>query len=116
MIVMRDLGEIGATVIEPGPQLKLDNAQDFLKAVRTIPAVISPCVIVNMEKTSFVDSSGIGALVNALKHVRGLNGQFVLAGLRPEILRSFHLMNLHQVFDIYESEELARQQLKERTP
>lgn len=73
-----------------------------------------PMIIVNMVQTAVVDSSGVGALVSAMKYLRAVNGGFVLAELRPEILRSFRLMNLHQVFDIYETEMLARQQLKER--
>jgi anti-sigma B factor antagonist len=116
MISVRELAESGVTVIEPGPRLTLENAHELLKVVQTIPATIAPSIIVNMEQTSIVDSSGVGALVTAMRHLRKVNGGFALVGLRPEILRSFRLMNLHQVFDIYETETLARQQLSERRP
>jgi anti-sigma B factor antagonist len=114
MIAIREHVDSGVTIIEPGSRLTLQNAQELLKAVEAIPTTIAPSVIVNMEQTSIVDSSGIGALVQVMKHVRRMNGGFALAVLRPEILRSFRLMNLHQVFDIYETEALARQQLIER--
>lgn len=114
MISVREHMDAGVTVVEPGPRLTLVHAQEILDAILAVPVAISPTIIVNLERTTIIDSSGIGTLVNAMKHIRSMKGNLVLAGLRPEILRSFRLMNLHQVFDIYDSEALARQQLNGR--
>jgi anti-sigma B factor antagonist len=114
MIAVREGADSGATIIVPQAKLTLANAQEFLKAVHAIPTAMAPNVIVDLEQTHFVDSSGVGALVNAMKHIQAMNGTFALVGLRPAILRSFRLMNLHQVFDIYETEALARQLIRER--
>jgi anti-anti-sigma factor len=114
MISIRELADAGVTVIEPGPRLTLENAQEFVKLVYALPSKIAPSIIVNLEGTMVVDSSGVGALVNVLKYVHAVKGKFALVGLRPDIQRSFRLMNLHQVFDIHESETLARQQMSGR--
>lgn len=114
MVAIRNLAESGTTVIEPGPRLSGDNAREFLQAVLGLPPVMSPTVVVNMQQTTLVDSTGIGVLVQAMKHVQKVNGTFALTGLREEILRSFHLMNLHQVFSIYATEALAHKHLRSR--
>ncbi|MBX2992546.1 MAG: STAS domain-containing protein [Bacteroidetes bacterium] len=107
MISIRELTEKGLTVIEPGPRLTLENADEFLRLVQALPAAVGPILIVNMREIKIVDSSGVGALVNARKHMQSVNGFFALVDLRPEIGRMFKLMNLHNVFEMYESEELA---------
>ena len=114
MISVREHMDSGVTVIEPGPRLTLENSQEILDTILAVPVAISPAIVVNLERTTMIDSTGIGTLVNAMKHFRSMKGSLVLAGLRPEILRSFRLMNLHQVFDIYDTETLARQQLNGR--
>lgn len=114
MISVRELVDTGVIIIEPGQRLTLETAQELSKAVQSVPTSIAPAIIVNMEQTTVVDSSGVGALVNAMKHIKKSNGSFVLVGLRPEIQRSFRLMNLHQVFDMYETESLAQQHMKDR--
>ncbi len=107
MISIRELADKGLTVIDPGPRLTLENAHEFLELVQALPAAIGPILIVNMRDIKTVDSSGVGALVNARKHMDTVNGFFALVALRPEIGRMFKLMNLHNVFEMYESEELA---------
>ena len=107
MISVRELADKGLTVIEPGSRLTLDNAAELLNLVQDFPRTISPILIVNMRQLKIVDSSGVGALVNAQKHMHTINGSFALVALRPEIDRMFRMMNLHNVFEMYDSEELA---------
>jgi anti-sigma B factor antagonist len=114
MIAIRELVDSGCTIVEPGMRLTLENSSELLNIVQSISTGIAPALIVNLEQTEVIDSSGVGALVNSLKHIQKRNGTFVLAGLRPEILHMFQLMNLHQVFDIFETEDLAQKQLTSR--
>ena len=111
MISVRELADVGIVVIEPGVRLTLSNAHEFVRIVQTVPVGFGPSVIVNLEQTVAVDSAGVGALVNARNHIKKVSGSFALAGLRPEIQRTFQLMNLYQVFDIYEDEVLARKHM-----
>jgi anti-sigma B factor antagonist len=47
-----------------------------------------------------VDSSGLGVLVAALKHMRERDGQLVLAGLQQPALRVFEITDLTNLFTI----------------
>ena len=114
MISVRELEDLDVTVIEPGNRLTMDNASELLKIVQALPSSVVPAIVVSMKATTVVDSSGVGALVNAKKHVQKVNGRLVLADLRPEIARMFKLMNLHEVFAMYETEELALREMSFR--
>lgn len=111
MIAIRELAETGITVIEPGQRVTLETVGEFENALEAAAAVPLPMIILNMERTRVVDSSGVGAFVQAMKNIKRAGGRFVLASLQPDVRRAFHLMNLYQVFDIFETEELARKHL-----
>ena len=113
MIAVENVTDAGV-VIELGKRLTSQNTNEFMQIIRTVPVAFAPTVIVKMGETTLVDSAGVGALVQALKHLTKVNGRFALAELRPEIHRAFQLMNLQQVFDIYETEALARASLTSR--
>ena len=54
-----------------------------------------------MSALSFVDSSGLGALVTALKLARQDNGRLCLCGLTPTVNSIFQMTRLQRVFDIF---------------
>jgi anti-anti-sigma factor len=56
---------------------------------------------------SFVDSSGLAALVSGLKAVRQCGGTLKLAGLNEQARTVFRLTMLERVFEIYEDVEQA---------
>lgn len=114
MIAVREVVESGVVVIETGPRLTLENAGELLKIVHGVAPTIRPVVIVNMAATTVLDSSGVGMLVNARKHIHALNGSFALAELRPEVYRMVQLMNLHPLFDIFETQALAEKHFAAR--
>ncbi len=112
MISVRELPDV--VVIDLGPRLTLENASELLRVVETMSSGVAQSLIVNLSRTKVIDSSGVGALVNSLKYIKQKSGTFALAELPQEILHMFHMMNLHQVFDIFESEAVAQRQLTAR--
>ncbi|MBN2670806.1 MAG: STAS domain-containing protein [Deltaproteobacteria bacterium] len=60
----------------------------------------------DLSNVTFVDSSGLGALVAVLKKARP-EGALCLWGLTPEVKSLFELTQLYKVFDIYELEQDA---------
>ncbi len=59
-------------------------------------------VVVDLSGTTFIDSSGLGVLVGALKRVREINGNesLVLTGLQDPVRKVFEITGLHAVFSI----------------
>lgn len=68
-------------------------------------------IIINLEQVSFIDSSGLVALVSGLRLVRKENGSVVLSGVQPQAQVVFQLTMLDRVFETYPTVEKARQSL-----
>ena len=64
-------------------------------------------IALDMAEIDFIDSSGLGSLVGALKGVAREKGEIRIAGLSPEVRTIFELTRLHRIFDIYENIETA---------
>jgi anti-sigma B factor antagonist len=64
-------------------------------------------LIVNLEKVGFLDSTGLGVLVGALKRVRPHDGWLDLVCTQERILKIFKITGLTRVFGIYQSVDQA---------
>lgn len=82
-------------------------------------------LVVDMNAVTFIDSTGLGVLVGALKRMRTVSGEMhVVAGHEP-VLRTMRVTGLHRVFGTYETVAdasssgnggtLQRQQSRSRT-
>lgn len=64
-------------------------------------------LVVDLSGVSFIDSSGLGALLSGYKNANLRSGEFILAGLQPRVQSMFELTRLHRVFDIFPTVEDA---------
>ncbi len=62
-------------------------------------------LVLNLSNISFIDSTGIGTLISALKTARQNDGSFQLCCVKTEVMSLLRLMKLDKIFDIFESEE-----------
>lgn len=58
-------------------------------------------IVVDLSATSFVDSSGLGALVHGLKATRVAGGDLRIAGAPEQVLAVLRLTNLDRVLRPY---------------
>src|ERR671919_3070079 len=64
-------------------------------------------VIVDLEKVDFLDSTGLGVLVGALKRVKAHDGSLSLVCTQDKILKILKITGLTKVFPIHSSVEEA---------
>lgn len=64
-------------------------------------------LIIDLGDVSFIDSSGLGALLSGYKNVSSHQGSLTLSGLQSQVQSLFELTRLHRVFKIYPSLEEA---------
>ena len=64
-------------------------------------------VVVDLEKVDFLDSTGLGVLVGALKRVKAHDGSLSLVCTQDKILKIFKITGLTKVFPIHTSVDEA---------
>jgi anti-sigma B factor antagonist len=97
----------GVTVVAPSGRLDVAGAP-------TLKAVIGDAVkegpsrlVIDMEGVSFVDSTGLGSVIAALKLVRGTRGDLRLAAPNQQVRVVLELTTLDRVFAYYPTVEDA---------
>ncbi|MEQ9261162.1 MAG: STAS domain-containing protein [Roseovarius sp.] len=78
----------------------------FKDAVRAAAAEGPAQVVLDLGRVDFVDSSGLGAIVAAMKFL-GPARRLDLAGLTPEVNRVFRLTRMDTIFGIFDTVEAA---------
>ncbi|WP_096270513.1 anti-sigma F factor antagonist [Paucisalibacillus globulus] len=68
-------------------------------------------VILNLEKVSFMDSSGLGVILGRYKEVLQLGGQMVVCSIPPSIKRLFEMSGMFKIIRLEENEEFALETL-----
>lgn len=99
------------TVVQPADILDNTKAVGFRRQIIE-GAQQASMVLVDFSKVTFMDSSGLGALVLARKEVRNAGSQLYLCSLNHQLQMLFELTSMDQIFDIFtDQEEFQRQYL-----
>jgi anti-sigma B factor antagonist len=64
-------------------------------------------IVVDLEGVDFLDSTGLGVLVGALKRVRTNGGELALVCTQSRIRKVFEVTGLTKVFSLYDSVDEA---------
>ena len=78
--------------------------QEFRLALETAKAGL----VVDLSRTLFIDSAGLGSLVSLLKNCNQCGKRLALASPTPQIRQIIELTRLHRLLDIYDGIEAAR--------
>jgi anti-sigma B factor antagonist len=117
-------GRIEATAIDGGwPVIALSGEHDLSTApelrARLHDLADADAVIIDLDETTFVDSSILGVLVGGLRRARERDVPFAIVlgeGAHPAIRRIFELTGLHDVFPIYPTRQGAQAGLSTGEP
>lgn len=71
-------------------------------------------VVLDLSNVDFLDSSGLGAVVGAMKQL-GKDRQLDLAALTPTVEKVFRITRMDRVFRIYDTTEAALQDIAHAT-
>lgn len=97
----------GILILQPDvARLTAAAAPDFKTRLAEEIAAGHTRIIIDLGGVSFIDSSGLGAIVGGLKRL-GARGDIVLCGLQPAASQMFRLTRMDNVFRIYKSPEDA---------
>lgn len=91
IMVIRCPGRVDAVVA--------DELKDLMKALVDKKKFL---LVVDMDKTEFMDSSGIGALVSRIAATRSNQGDIRLASVKESISRLLRITNLDKIFECFD--------------
>jgi len=91
-------------IVKPVGKLDVSASTEFRREVNAIVTANCPkFLVIDLELVTFMDSSGLGALVSALKAVRGGDGELALCSITDQVRMLFDLTSMGSIFKIYSS-------------
>ena len=78
-------------------------AEQLAGALQQAIAASARCVIVDLGQNGFLDSSGLGTLVHALRAARDAHVELILADLARPVMVLLQMTGLDRVFTTYPS-------------
>jgi anti-sigma B factor antagonist len=97
----------GVTVVAPTGRLDVAGAPALKDAISEALKNGPPRVVLDMEGISFVDSTGLGSVIAALKQIRSSQGDLRLAAPNQQVRVVLELTTLDRVFPYYSTVEEA---------
>jgi anti-anti-sigma factor len=97
----------GVTVVAPNGRLDVAGAPTLKEAIGNAVKDGPPRLVIDMEGVSFVDSTGLGSVIAALKLVRSSKGDLRLAAPNQQVRVVLELTTLDRVFAYYPTVEDA---------
>jgi anti-anti-sigma factor len=105
-LVVRKLN--GVTVLDlTGSFTAAEPTQEFREQIEALSAGGTSNFVVNLSQVSYIDSSGVGALLAAFRFIRTAGGKCKFSGAPPQVVHTLKTLNLHRVFDLFEDEAAA---------
>ena len=101
--------ESGLVIVDARGAIDLNNSPVLRAHLRRLAAGCPALVIFDLSGVSYLDSSGVGTLVEFRRLLdRSAGGRVVLAGLQPRVQSMFEMTKLDRFFTIAPSVEDAR--------
>jgi len=91
-----------AKIVEAKGDIELHNAPRLRAELKAVCEIERVCCVVDMTGVPFIDSTGVGVLVGALKRARENGGTLTLACPQPRVRRVFEITGLLQALPIYD--------------
>jgi anti-anti-sigma factor len=98
-------------VLIPTGRLDIRTAWQFRLELQQCISKLSHHVVINLSQVSFVDSSGLTALVAGMRDADKNHGSFRICEVHPESRLVFEVTMMDSVFEIYDTEQEALETL-----
>ena len=103
-------GDVHVITIED-ESLEAMNSQEFKEEMAKI---LPDCrkVVLDLEHTDFVDSSGCGALLSCLRQLNATGGDLKFCNVQRPVRTLFELVRMDRIVEIHETCEAAVESFK----
>lgn len=92
-------------VYEPSGIIDGTKGDQFRQQIRKLLEEKPKVIIIDFKNVSFMDSSGLGALVLSLKTVRAAGAKLFLCSVNDQVMTLLQLTDMDKILKIFESRE-----------
>jgi len=104
-ISSRVKGEV--VILDISGEIDLYNAPEIKDIINRMIEQKKYNVVINLKNVTYIDSSGIGALISSLSNLKKYQGGLKIVNVFASVRKVFELTKLTSFFDIFDSEEEA---------
>jgi anti-sigma B factor antagonist len=97
----------GAAVVRVGGEIDMSNASRLRESLSSLAQGPQKMVVVDLEGVSFMDSTGLGALVSARERLSSGDTAMVLVANNSRVLRLLEISGLGSAFELAPSVGVA---------
>ncbi len=111
---MLDIETVGEVLVARlSGEMDLKNAGELRRALdRALDGFTVRHLILDLEKVSFMDSTGLGVVLGRYKRLAGTGGKLAVLGLQPPVRRVLDLSGVLRVVPEFRTLEQAVEALK----
>ena len=95
---VKALEENGILIFQVSGEINISTSPELRKSFEK---QLSKKVVVDLEKVTYIDSSGLATLVEMLKKTKAQGGTLGLAGMSDKVKSLFEITKLDKLFSIY---------------
>ena len=94
-------------ILDISGEIDLYNAPEIKDIVNKLIEQKKYSVVINLKEVTYIDSSGIGALISSLSNLKKYQGGLKIINVFASVKKVFELTKLTSFFEIYDSEDEA---------
>lgn len=96
--------ENGKMTIALSGEIDHHCAKQYIQSIAAKIEAYTPDVcVLDFQEVSFVDSSGIAVVINALRNMSQIDGRLELCGIRDQPMRVFRASGIDKIVEIKEA-------------
>lgn len=97
----------GRLVVAVSGEVDLFTAPELKTAITEGIDAGAASVVVDLTRTTFLDSTALGVLIGAVKRLHANGGKLTIVNSDRNIARTFEITGLDQIFKIFETRDEA---------
>jgi anti-sigma B factor antagonist len=97
----------GVAVVALAGEIDLYTCPEFKQELLRVIADGATLVVVDLTKTTFIDSTALGVIIGGVERLKQRDGRLVVVCADPNIVKIFEVTGLNRIFSVYGSRDEA---------
>jgi len=105
--ITTEAGGPGVVVVALTGEIDLYTCPEFKQELLRVIADGATLVVVDLTKTTFIDSTALGVIIRGVERLKQRDGRLVVVCADPNIVKIFEVTGLNRIFSVYDSRDEA---------